>query len=418
MGFLESLFSWCYPLFKKIGMNDTFASYGSMLINIVVLSVLTYLLYIVFRLTVIALMAIVARKTKTKFDDLFISSKTAKYISHLIPLFFVYKSVPEILKDFVYWDGIFAKMIGIYIVLLVLWIIRTLLNALKTFLKSNPKYFDKPIESYIQVLMIVLWGFGIIFMILYLFDTSVTQLIATFGAISAIIILIFRDAILGFAASIQVSLNDLVRIGDTITVDKFGADGEVVEINLSTVLIRNFDHTITTIPTYSLFSNSFRNWRGMYHSEGRRIKRFISIRSNSIRFLNTEELASFAHIHLISKYIATKVVDQRNYNEQHLISPKDSPLNGVLTTNLTVFRKYVTTYLEQHPSINQNLIVMCRQLQPTPQGVPIEIYAYSKVTAFEPHEQLVAEIMEQILASVLYFDLQLFEQPAGKSPLD
>ena len=167
MNFLEKIFSWCYPLFKKIGMNDTLASYGSVIVNILVLTILTYALYIIFRLTVIALMAIVARKTKTKFDDLFISSKTAKYISHLIPLFFVYKSVPEILKDFVYWDGIFAKMIGIYIVMLMLWITRTLLNALKTFLKSNPKYYDKPIESYIQVLMIVLWGFGIIFMILY-----------------------------------------------------------------------------------------------------------------------------------------------------------------------------------------------------------------------------------------------------------
>ena len=418
MGFLEKIFSWCYPVLKKIGLNETIASYASMIVNLIILAVLTYALYIIFRLTVIALMALVARKTKTKFDDLFISSKTAKYISHLIPLFFVYKSVPEILKDFVYWDGIFAKMIGIYIVLLILWIIRTLLNALKTFLKSNPKYYDKPIESFIQVLMIVLWGFGIIFMILFLFDTSVTQLIATFGAISAIIILIFRDAILGFAASIQVSLNDLVRIGDTITVEKFGADGEVIEINLSTVLIRNFDHTITTIPTYSLFSNSFRNWRGMYHSEGRRIKRYISVRSNSIRFINQQELAEFANIQLISKYVASKVVEQRVHHEKHHFGENDLPLNGLHTTNLTVFRKYVTAYLEHHSSINKNLIVLCRQLQPTPQGIPIEIYAYSKVTEFEQHEHIVAEIMEHILSSVIYFDLQLFEQPAGKSALE
>jgi miniconductance mechanosensitive channel len=266
--------------------------------------------------------------------------------------------------------------------------------------------------------MIVLWGFGIIFMILFLFDTSVTQLIATFGAISAIIILIFRDAILGFAASIQVSLNDLVRIGDTITVEKFGADGEVIEINLSTVLIRNFDHTITTIPTYSLFSNSFRNWRGMYNSEGRRIKRYISVRSNSIRFINQQELAEFANIQLISKYVASKVAEQRVHHEKHHFGESDIPLNGLHTTNLTLFRKDVTAYLEHHSSINKNLIVLCRQLQPTPQGIPIEIYAYSKVTEFEQHEHIVAEIMEHILSSVIYFDLQLFEQPAGKSALE
>lgn len=418
MSFLEKIFSWCYPLFKKIGMNDTLASYGSMLINILVLSVLTYILYVVFRLLLVAIMAIVARKTKTKFDDLFISSKTAKYISHLIPLFFVYKSVPEILKDFVYWDGIFAKMIGIYIVMLMLWIIRTLLNALKTFLKSNPKYFDKPIESYIQVLMIVLWAFGIIFMILYLFDTSVTQLIATFGAISAIIILIFRDTILGFAASVQVSLNDLVRIGDAITVEKFGADGEVIEINLSTVLIRNFDHTITTIPTYSLLSNSFRNWRGVYNSNSRRMKRFISIRSNSIRFISQQEMISYADINLLSKYISSKVIENKNHNDKMGFSENDLPINGQHVTNLTIFRKYIQAYLEHHSSVDKKMMVLCRQLQATPQGIPVEIYAYLNITDFEQHEHIVAEIMEHILASVIYFDLQLYEQPAGKSALE
>ena len=220
-------------------------------------------------------MIVIARKSKTRFDDFLVTNKTAKYISHLIPLLFIYKSVPVILKNFVYWEGIFGKLVGIYIVILSLWIIKTIFNALRDYLKQNPSYRDKPIDSYIQVIMIVLWIFGFFIIVSKIFDINTGRMLGAFGAISAIIILIFRDTILGFVASVQVSLNDMVRIGDWITFDKFGADGDVIEINLATVKVRNFDNTTTTIPTYSMISDSFRNWRGMSNSGCRRIKRSI-----------------------------------------------------------------------------------------------------------------------------------------------
>ena len=288
--FLQNIYGWCYPLLAKWGLGDTIASYTSLIINIAILSFLAYLIYLLFRFVLVTVMAAIAKKTKTKFDDLLISNKTAKYISYLIPLLFIYKSVPIILNDFVYWEAVFGKLVGIYIILLILWIIRTIFNALRDYLKLIPEYSDKPIDSYIQVIMIILWIIGIVVIISEIFEIKTNTLFATFGAISAIIILIFRDIILGFVASVQVSLNDMVRIGDWITFDKFGADGDVIEINLATVKVRNFDNTTTTIPTYSMISDSFRNWRGMLNSDGRRIKRHILIKSKSIRFLEDIDL--------------------------------------------------------------------------------------------------------------------------------
>lgn len=356
-------------------------------------------------------MVVIARKSKTKFDDLLVSNKTAKYIAHLIPLLFIYKSVPIILDAYVYWETIFGKLVGIYIVLLMLWITRTIFNSLRDYLKQKPKYSDKPIDSYIQVIMIVLWMFGIFVIISELFNVKPNTLFATFGAISALIILIFRDTILGFVASVQVSLNDMVRIGDWITFDKFGADGDVIEINLATVKVRNFDNTTTTIPTYSLISDSFRNWRGMLKSDGRRIKRHILIKAKSIRFLNEQEVENLKKIQLISDYIDTRTIEINRFNENNNID-KSIPINGRNLTNFGLFRKYITQYLQHYPSLNKDMILMCRQLQPTPQGIPLEIYTFTKDKRFQNYEYIMADIFDHVLAATPYFDLEIFELPS------
>lgn len=358
-------------------------------------------------------MEIVAKKTKTKFDDLLITNKTTKYISYLIPLVFVYKSVPIILNDFVYWESIFGKLIGIYIVLLVLWIIRTIFNAFRDYLKQNPVYSDKPIDSYIQVIMIILWMIGITVMISELFEIKPNTLFTTIGAVSAIIILIFRDTILGFVASVQVSLNDMVRIGDWITFEKFGADGDVIEINLATVKVRNFDNTTTTIPTYSMIADSFRNWRGMLNSDGRRIKRHILIKAKSIKFLSDEEVQSMKNIQLIRSYIESRQTEIHKYNTINDVD-KSLPINGRNLTNFGLFRKYITQYLQNYPGLNKEMILLCRQLQPTAQGIPLEIYAFTKDKRFENYEYIMSDIFDHIFASVAFFDLEIFELPSEK----
>ena len=408
---LNKIYGWCYPLFKNWSFEDTLASYLSLLVNITILCFLAYGIYIAFRFTLVRLLEIIAKKTKTKFDDLLVTNKTAMYISHLIPLLFVYKSVPVILNDYVYWESVFGKLVGIYIVLLVLWIIRTIFNAFRDYLKQKPEYSDKPIDSYIQVIMIILWMIGITVIISELFEIKPNTLFTTIGAVSAIIILIFRDTILGFVASVQVSLNDMVRIGDWITFDKFGADGDVIEINLATVKVRNFDNTTTTIPTYSMISDSFRNWRGMLNSDGRRIKRHILIKANSIRFLNDNELQNLKKIQLISTYIDTRQAEIEKFNTTNQVD-KSLPINGRNMTNFGLFRKYITQYLQNYPGLNKDMILLCRQLQPTAHGIPLEIYAFTKDKRFENYEYIMSDIFDHIFASIVYFNLEIFEIPS------
>jgi len=414
---LEKIFGWLYPLLRKMSFGDTVASYLSLTLNIIILCALAYLIYVVFRLVLVTVMVLVAKKTKTHFDDLLVSNQTAKYIAHLIPFLFIYKSVPVILDGYVYWETVFGKLVGIYIILLSLWIVRSVLKAIRDYLKDQPKYSDKPIDSYIQVIMIILWIVGVGVIISKIFDITTNTLFGTLGAISAIVILIFRDTILGFVASVQVSLNDMVRIGDWITFDKYGADGDVIEINLATVKVRNFDNTTTTIPTYSLISDSFRNWRGMLDSDGRRIKRHILVKAKSIRFLTEEDLQKMRRIQLVSSYIDTRQEEINKYNKTYNVD-KSLSINGRNMTNFGLFRKYLTTYLEYYPGINKNMILLCRQLQPTPHGMPLEIYVFSKDQRFEQYEYIMADIFDHIIASIVYFDLEIYEMPTDRMTIE
>lgn len=410
---LEKLYGWSYPLLKKLDLGETFSAYLSLTINIVLLCIIAYFIFQLFRYFLVRAMIIIARKSKTRFDDFLVTNKTAKYISHLIPLLFIYKSVPVILKNFVYWEDIFGKLVGIYIVILSLWIIKTIFNALRDYLKQNPSYRDKPIDSYIQVIMIVLWIFGFFIIVSKIFDINTGRMLGAFGAISAIIILIFRDTILGFVASVQVSLNDMVRIGDWITFDKFGADGDVIEINLATVKVRNFDNTTTTIPTYSMISDSFRNWRGMINSPGRRIKRHILIKATSIRFLKEDELEDLKKIQLITTYITHRQNEINKFNTLNKID-KSVSINGRNMTNFGLFRKYISNYLQNHPGLNKNMMLMCRQLQPTSQGIPLEIYAFSNDKRWENYEHIMSDIFDHVIASIPYFDLEIYELTSDK----
>jgi miniconductance mechanosensitive channel len=411
---IEKIFGFLYPIFRNLGMGYNFASYLSLIFNIALLCLLAYFIYVVFRLILVTVMVFIAKKTKTKFDDLLVTNKTAKYIAHLIPLLFIFKVVPIILNKYEYWESVFGKLVGIYIVFLILWIVRTIFNALKDYLKLKPRYSDKPIDSFIQVIMIVLWMVGITIIISRTFDINHTEILTTFGAVSALVILIFRDIIMGFVASVQVAVNDMIRIGDWVTMDKFGADGDVIEINLTTVKVRNFDNTTTTIPTYSLSSDSFQNWRGMLNSDGRRIKRYILIKTSSIRFMEDAELSELKKIHLMSDYINTRKRDIDAFNTTNSID-KSISINGRNLTNLGLFRKYITQYLRSHPALNQDMILMCRQLQSTSQGVPIEIYAFSRDKIWENYEYVMSDVFDHIFSSVKYFDLEVYELPSEKA---
>jgi miniconductance mechanosensitive channel len=413
---LEKIFGWCYPLFRKLGFEYTIASYLSLFINIVLMCVLGYIIFVVFRFILDKSVRSIVKRTKNTFDDFIIEKITGQYLFYLFPLLFIYKSVPILLEKYDYWEFLFGKIVGIFIIVLVIMIIRTGFNILRYYLKQIPRYSDKPIDSFIQVINIVLWMFGITIIISRLFDINQKDLLTILGAISALIILIFRDTILGFVASVQVAINDMVRIGDWVTMEKFGVDGDVIEINLATVKVRNFDNTTTTIPTYSLISDSFQNWRGMIDSDGRRIKRHILIKASSIHFLEEAELVDLKKIQLISTYIDTRKTEIDKYNSNNKID-KSIAINGRNLTNLGLFRKYITQYLHNYPGLNKDLIMVCRQLQSTSYGVPLEVYAFSNDKKFEHYEYIMADIFDHIIASVPFFDLEISEIPTEKSIL-
>jgi miniconductance mechanosensitive channel len=333
-------------------------------------------------------------------------------MAHFVPMIVVWWFVPIIFYEFPFLQKLILIVLDIYLIVLCVLICRSFIRTTRNFLQENVKYSDKPLESYAQLLMIFAWGIGIFFIINTLTGYSLVSL-GTLGAASAILLLIFKDTILGFVASIQVSVNDIVRIGDWITFSRYGADGYVTAINLATVRVQNFDNTYTTIPTYSLISDSFQNWRGMQESAGRRIKRAIFIKQSTIKFLSAKELEELKKIQLIKPYIEHKEKDVDRSNRQ-LEADKSLLINGVNQTNLGVFRKYADAFIHENPAINKDLFLMVRHLAPTDKGIPIEIFCYSYDKSWENYEHIQADIFDHLLAAIPYFGLEVFELPTGQ----
>ena len=377
---------------------------------------ISFLLAAASKLVVSSFLKKLSKRTKTRLDDYLLSSEFPLNFSRLVPYFFLLSVVPLWIFDSPYTTSIVLTSLNVYGVIVTIWIFRSILQTLRSFLLTLNSFKDKPIDSYIQVFMLLIWAIGIIVIFSILTGKEVGYFLTAMGALSAVLLLIFKDTILGFVASIQIAANDLVRIGDWVTMEKYGADGDVIEINLSTVKIQNFDKTITTIPTYNLISDSFKNWRGMAESAGRRIKRSILISTPSIRFLESGELEKLHQIERISTYLSERSseIDQDNQASK---SDKSLAINGRNLTNLGVYRQYVENYLKTHPKISDQLTVMCRQL-PTNQfgGTPLEIYAFSVDKDWVMYEHLTADIFDHLLAALKYFGLQSFEvnQPLGE----
>jgi miniconductance mechanosensitive channel len=358
-----------------------------------------------------------SNNTKTNFDDYLVENNTPVYISKLVPLFFLYWIIPFLFFDFETLSVYAFLALEIYLVLLVVWIIRSFLRSFKSFLKTVDSLKDKPIESFVQVILIFVWFVAILNIFSIITGKEITTFLTAMGALSAVILLIFKDTILGFVASIQLSTNDLIRIGDWISMEQYGADGDVIEINLNSVKIQNFDKTITTIPTYKLISDSFKNWRGMSESDGRRIKRSLLIKGSSIKFMNNNELKELKKIKLIQEFIKVREKEIDIYNSKLEID-KSVLVNGRNLTNLGLFRNYIEKYLDNAEFINNEMTVMCRQLSPTSQGIPLEIYAFSKNKEWKDYEHIMSDIFDHLLASLKTFKLELFELPSSLNKLN
>lgn len=395
----------------EMGLTEFAAKHINLALTLFVLGGLAYLLDRILRKIVIKLFTLFSEKTKTTFDDFLLQTKFARYIAHILPLALVKSTFPIIFDELPFWFTIFNIAINVYGIILIVKIIRSVLRASKNFLRTQEEYGDKPLESYLQVILIFLWGIAIIFIIYELTGKHVLGL-ASMGAASAILLLIFKDTILGFVASIQVSVNDIVRIGDWITFSKFGADGSVIDINLATVRVQNWDNTFTTIPTYSLISDSFQNWRGMQESGGRRIKRSILIKQSSIKYLTPEMMEHLKKIQLVKSYIEHRQLEIDRHNKR-VEADKRVLINGRNQTNFGVFRKYLDSTLKNNTGVNNTMLIMVRQLQPTSQGIPLEIYCFSSDKRWENYEAIMSDVFDHVIAAVPYFDLEVFEEPSG-----
>ena len=331
--------------YRRLGINPSAANELESVSLGLIVGLIAFILWLISKQVFGLIFSNISKRTKSKFDDYLIKNKIPETISLFPPLFLVIGFLPKSLNTFPLIKEPVMSVLDILIAIFTILLVRRLLNTIKDFLKTLKNFKDKPIDSYIQVIMIFVWFIGIMVIFSILSGKEIGAFLATLGALSAVILLIFKDSILGFVASIQVTINDTVRIGDWITMKSYNADGDVIEINLSTVKVQNFDNTITSIPTYKLVSDSFINWRGMSESGGRRIKRALLIRVSSIHFVNDHQLQKLSKIERIAPYISQrkKEIEAENYANQ---TDKSLLLNGRNMTNIGLFRRYAMAYLK------------------------------------------------------------------------
>jgi len=413
---MDNLHHLFYNYFIELSLSEIRARYLNMIVLLIISLIIISIIDLAINKISLNFFHKIAEKTKSNFDDILIENNFFKKIAHIVPFFVALYLIPIIFTDFDTAEIFISKIVKVVYVILIIIVIKSALNSVKDYFRTLPRLKDKPIESFIQVIMIFVWIAGLISIIVIINGAEIWKFFTALGAASAVLLLVFKDTILGFVASIQVSINDMVRIGDWITFEKYGADGNVTEINLATVKVQNFDKTITTIPTYALISDSFKNWRGMENSGGRRIKRAVIIKLNSVKYLSKDEVIKLKQIELVSAYLKNRSEDIDKYNTNNNFN-KDLLINGRNLTNIGVFRKYVETYIENHSGVNKDMMIMTRHLAPTTQGLPIEIYAFSSDKRWQNYEYIMADIFDHIIAAVPYFGLEIFELPTDLIPL-
>ena len=352
------------------------------------------------------------RTTKSSLDDVLIKHKVFHRIAYLVPAYLVYKLSPQALVNYPFLNDVITTLAAIYMVLMVALIFDALINSLLEIYHSLDVSRHLPIQSFAQVAKLISYVFALIVIASLILGESPLSLFAGLGAMTAVLMLVFKDPILGFVAGLQLSSNRMVGIGDWVDIPQHEASGDILEIGLTTVKVRNFDNTITTVPTQSLINDSFKNWRGMQESAGRRIKRSIFIDVNSIKFCDEEALRRYQKIDYIKDYIHAKQTEVQQHNQQ-TASVDESYANGRRLTNIGTFRAYVLAYLKNHPNINQHLTILARQLAPTENGLPIEIYAFSADKNWANYEAIQADIFDHLFAVVSEFDLRVFQKPSG-----
>lgn len=399
-------------LIQSLQMDPSIAYFMRTLIMLLVALLIAYAVWRVSYWLLHRSVPKLTNRTKTIWDDALLSKGVLNALALFIPVLLLDYFAPLIFDHLTDIIPFVSGTTAIFIIFTIAYILASLLNAINDILTENPDFRDKPIGSFTQLGKILTYAVAIILAISIIFDKSPIYLLSGIGAIAAVVLLVFKDSILGFVASVQLSANNMVHVGDWVTVPKYNADGDVLEINLTTIKVQNFDKTITTIPTYAFVSDSFTNWRGMEQSQGRRIKRAVHIQISSIRFCTPEMIERFLQYDLVKDHIAERQEEIEAYNQIQGVNTSVL-VNGRKLTNIGVFQVYLENYLKATPAINSEMTVMVRQLAASPNGLPIEVYAFSKLKEWKAYEKVMADLFDHIMASASAFDLMIFENPSG-----
>ena len=396
----------------QLGLQKNIAEPAALILITLGILALTLMATWIVRRTMLPVLVRIIQKNRLPWDDPLIEHNFFHKLSWFVPL-----SVVHIFKDLLLQpDSTFSlflsRLLLAGVVVVATLAISALLSAINDIYRTISKRRGAAIRGYTDVARIISYVFCAIFLVAILTGRSPWGLLSLLGGLTAITLLVFKDSLLGFVAHIQLSATDMIRIGDWIEMKQYGADGDVIDMSIHCVRVQNWDKTVTTIPTYALISSSFKNWRGMSESGGRRIKRAINIDLSTIHFMTDEDIEKLGKITLLEKYLRPRQKEIKEYNARHGIEG-DSPLNGRSQTNIGIFRAYTLEYLRQHPQIHSNMTFLVRQLAPTETGLPLEIYVFSKDQVWANYEAIQADIFDHLLAALPHFDLRVFQNPSS-----
>ncbi len=407
---MKSLYALLNQVFLDFNFLEMYAKLSAVMVTFLAIIVVAAIVHWITKWIVIKIIHRLVEKSKTDWDDYLLKHKVFQALSHLASAMVFYYScnfseIPEV-------TSLLTTFTNIYFVIIFVKVVSGTLRAANDIYLTTPYAASRSIKGYIQLIMILVYFVATIFIIAFIFKKSPLGLMTGLTAFAAVLLLVFKDPILGLVASIQLSANNMLKPGDWIEVPKHNANGTVVDISLTTVKVQNGDKTISTIPTYSLVTDSFLNWSGMEESDGRRIKRFINIDMKSVRFCDDQMLEKFQNFRIIRSYVTEKQNEINEHNTKLGVVDDHIP-NGRRQTNLGIFRKYLEIYLKNNPYINNDMTFLVRYLQPTESGLPIEIYVFSKEKQLSDYESIQADIFDHVLAIIPEFELRVFQAPSG-----
>jgi miniconductance mechanosensitive channel len=380
--------------------------------GLALLALVSGTLHFVARRYFLYLVGVLVRRTRVDWDRMLYETRVPHRISTVVPLLVVQAGiewVPHLPPD---GAELLRRIAAATMVLVIARAVDALLTGLHAIYLTTPTAATRPIKSYVQLAKIFVYLVAAVFIVAKLADQTPWFFVSGLGAIMAIILLIFRDTLLSLVASVQLTNNDLIRVGDWIEMPQFGADGDVVDIALNTVKVQNWDRTVTVIPTHKFLENSFRNWRNMFDGGGRRIKRSIHVNLSTIRFLTDEEIERFSRFALLKEYMAAKRAELEAHNARFAGEP-ETIVNARRLTNVGTLRAYIVAYLRAHPTLRDDMTFLVRQLEPTPEGLPLEVYVFANETRWAFYEEIQADVFDHLLAMVPEFGLRVYQRPAG-----